>query len=257
MSTLIIIVTGKFIYADFKPIENLENIPQEIIDQTNYILENSEKKDKIMVMAPGEPLHSCTIRQITPKIELLYSRIMYFDDLLTYEEICDRSELYNVYTYVVQKFSQNEFKHYKNIIIHYTGKDNNLFINKISSILSLFVIDELEYDLLNKNLIQNYFYFDSNERKKILDLCFEITTDDFGTLFDKKFNFLHNEFFNFISVRSKFVRYFDYSVAFITYFVYIKFFYAFGFRKLRIRSVRINFSPYRRRDRSGFRSAGY
>ena len=102
-------------------------------------------------------------------------------------------ELNNIY------FSQNEFKHYKNIIIHYTGKDNNLFINKISSILSLFVIDELEYDLLNKNLIQNYFYFDSNERKKILDLCFEITTDDFGTLFDKKFNSLHNEFFNFIS----------------------------------------------------------
>ena len=37
-------------------------------------------------------------------------------------------ELNNIY------FSQNEFKHYKNIIIHYTGKDNNLFINKISSI---------------------------------------------------------------------------------------------------------------------------
>ena len=62
-----------------------------------------------MVMAPGEPLHSCTIRQITPKIELLYSRIMYFDDLLTYEEICERSELYNVYTYGVPQFSQNEF----------------------------------------------------------------------------------------------------------------------------------------------------
>lgn len=27
-------------------------------------------------------------------------------------------ELNNIY------FSQNEFKHYKNIIIHYTGKDN-------------------------------------------------------------------------------------------------------------------------------------
>ena len=108
----IIIACGKFVYSKengFTYPENWEKIPQYIIDQTNYILENSEKKDKIMVMAPGEPLHSCTIRQITPKIELLYSRIMYFDDLLTYEEICERSELYNVYTYGVPQFSQNEF----------------------------------------------------------------------------------------------------------------------------------------------------
>lgn len=102
-------------------------------------------------------------------------------------------------------FSKNEFKHYKNIIIHYTGKSTNLFIDKISSILALCVIDELEYDLINKILIQNYFYFDSNERKKILDICFEITTDDFGLLFDKKFSALYNEFFKFISTNKTIV----------------------------------------------------
>ena len=45
-------------------------------------------------------------------------------------------------------FSLRQFKHYKNIILHYTGTDEDLFFNKISSLLSLFVIDELEEDFL-------------------------------------------------------------------------------------------------------------
>lgn len=108
----IIIGCGKFVYTKengFHFSENWEKIPQYIINQTNYILENSEEKDKIMVMAPGEPLHSCTIRQLTSKIELLYSRIMYFDDLITYEEMWQRSELYNLYGQVVPNYSAEEF----------------------------------------------------------------------------------------------------------------------------------------------------
>lgn len=96
-------------------------------------------------------------------------------------------------------FSLNKFKHYKNIIIHYKGKDTDNFYKKISSILSFFVIDELENDLLNKILIQNYFYFDSNERNKILDICFDIIADNFTEIFDKKFNSLLNSFFDFLS----------------------------------------------------------
>ena len=38
-------------------------------------------------------------------------------------------------------FCCKKFKHYKNVIIHYLGNDNELFTNKISSILSLLVID--------------------------------------------------------------------------------------------------------------------
>ena len=60
-------------------------------------------------MAPGEPLHSCTMRQLNPKIELLYSRIMYFDDLITHEEQEERSELYNIYFYGVPTYSYEEF----------------------------------------------------------------------------------------------------------------------------------------------------
>ena len=109
---IIIMICGKFAYRKengFEKPENWEKIPQYIVEQTNYILDNSEKDSKIMVMAPGEPLHSCTMRQLTPKIELLYSRIMYFDDLITYEEQVERSELYNIYFYGVPTYSYEEF----------------------------------------------------------------------------------------------------------------------------------------------------
>lgn len=96
-------------------------------------------------------------------------------------------------------FSCNQFKHYKNIIIHYTGNDNSLFLNKISSILSLLVIDEMEEGFLKKILLQNYFYFDSNERNQILDLCFDITANNFSTIFNKKFQILFESFYQFLA----------------------------------------------------------
>lgn len=96
-------------------------------------------------------------------------------------------------------FTYKQFKHYKNVIIHYTGNDTKLFLNKISSILSLLVIDELEESFLKKILLQNYFYFDSIERNEILNLCFDINVTDFLSLFDKKFNSLFDCFYGFIS----------------------------------------------------------
>lgn len=95
-------------------------------------------------------------------------------------------------------FSIQKFKHYQNIIIHYKGSNNYIFLDKISSILSLLVIDELEEDFINKLLIQNYFYFDINERKNITDICFDIMSENFSTNFDKKFKVLYDSFYEFL-----------------------------------------------------------
>lgn len=95
-------------------------------------------------------------------------------------------------------FSLRQFKHYKNIIIHYTGENETLFLEKISSILSLLVIDELEENFINKIILEYYFYFDCNERKDILNLCFDIISNDFSDIFDKKFKLLYNAFYNFL-----------------------------------------------------------
>lgn len=96
-------------------------------------------------------------------------------------------------------FSLQEFKHYKNIIIHYNGSDIYDFLRQISSILSLMVIDELEEHFINTILSQNYFYFDNTERKEILNFCFDIMTDNFSVIFDKKFKILYNSFYNYLA----------------------------------------------------------
>ncbi len=96
-------------------------------------------------------------------------------------------------------YSSNQFKHYKNIIIHYTGTDNKLFLDKVSTILSFLVIDELDETFLKRLIIQNYFYFDTKEREEILGLCFDILANDFSVIFDKKFKTIYKCFFDFIS----------------------------------------------------------
>lgn len=102
-------------------------------------------------------------------------------------------------------FSENEFKIYKNIIIHYTGKDESLFLSKISSILCFLVMDELEEDLLKRLILQNYFYFDATERAKILSICFDTMTEDFTNLFDKKFKILYDIFYQFLCTHKSLV----------------------------------------------------
>lgn len=96
-------------------------------------------------------------------------------------------------------FSCNKFKCYNNIIIHYKGTDIDLFLGKISSILSFLVIDELEEDLLKNLISQNYFYFNHSEKNTILQTCFDIIADNFSSFFEEKFKVLYDNFFNYLS----------------------------------------------------------
>lgn len=97
ISIFIIIISGKFMY-NFEITENLENIPQEIIDQTNYILEQSENEDEIMVLGPQEPLHCCTMRQLDTRIILINSRAHYMKKI-EYDEIEERVNLSQIYAH--------------------------------------------------------------------------------------------------------------------------------------------------------------
>lgn len=120
------------------------------------------------------------------------------------KSICIKTNNENLLNYLLNELnyieikpvliSTNKFKNYKNIIIHYSGNDNQKFIHEVSCILSCLVIDELEEKFIKQSLIKNYFYFDSDERKHIIEICFEIFTDDFNLYFDKKYNCLINDF---------------------------------------------------------------
>ena len=102
------------------------------------------------------------------------------------------SNLENIY------FSENKFKNYRNVIIHYLGNDSFSFYSKVSSILSFLVIDELEENFLKNLLLQNYFYFNSQERQEIISGCFDIFADDFSNDFNRKFKILFDGFYDFI-----------------------------------------------------------
>lgn len=100
-------------------------------------------------------------------------------------------------------FVSKRFRHYNNIIIHYKGENNSLFIDKISKILSLLIIDELEEDFIYNILIENYFYFNFNERKQIMDICFDIMAEDISFEYNKKFKILYNIFFDYLIENTK------------------------------------------------------
>lgn len=125
------------------------------------------------------------------------------------KSICIKTNNENLLNYLLNELnyieikpvliSTNKFKNYKNIIIHYSGNDNQKFIHEVSCILSCLVIDELEKKFIKQSLIKNYFYFDSEERKHIIEICFEIFTDDFNLYFDKKYNCLINDFESYLT----------------------------------------------------------
>ena len=89
------------------------------------------------------------------------------------KSICIKTNDTHLLNYLLNEFdyieidkvciSTNQFKNYKNIIIHYTGNENSAFIHEVSCILSCFVIDEIEESILKRLILKNYFYFKDND----------------------------------------------------------------------------------------------
>ncbi len=89
--------------------------------------------------------------------------------------LSDRLFLSNINSMYI---STHEFKHYKNIIIHYKSERLDFFYDKISSIITDTIIKYYENKLLNRILNYNYFYFTSAEKRKILDMSLEFIAND-------------------------------------------------------------------------------
>ena len=62
-----------------------------------------------------------------------------------------------------------------------------------------FGADSVEESILKRLIIKNYFYFEALERKEILDVCYDIFTDEFNEYFDKKYNCLVNDFSSYLA----------------------------------------------------------
>ena len=96
-------------------------------------------------------------------------------------------------------YSRHEFKSYNNIIIHYTGIDNELFYTKLATLLSYVVVDYFEKEIVKNILYSNYFYFDNSEIKKILALCTENLCDDDEFSFQNRQLILFDAFYEYIT----------------------------------------------------------
>lgn len=71
-------------------------------------------------------------------------------------------------------YSQNQFKIYKNITIHYRGNNNNKFYNILTELIGEVVIEFYEEKILKQLINYNYFYFDEYEKNKILENCMQL-----------------------------------------------------------------------------------
>ena len=70
-------------------------------------------------------------------------------------------------------YSQKKFKNYYNLIIHYTGKSSAKFYDGISNIVTNYIINNLEEKIIRKQIMYEYFYFNTSERELIIRSAIE------------------------------------------------------------------------------------
>lgn len=80
-------------------------------------------------------------------------------------------ELDNIYV------SCYDFKKYTNVIVHYVGNDTKNFLSKISILIAYSIIDFYEPHIISNLINLNYFYFSTEEKSQIYNLC--LTNIDF------------------------------------------------------------------------------
>ena len=99
------------------------------------------------------------------------------------KSICIKSNNVQILSYISNElehfnvdntyYSCNEFKNFKNVIIHYRGKNSWLFLSSLSKILSYLVLDLYENFIIKDLISYDYFYFSPSEQKEIYDLCID------------------------------------------------------------------------------------
>ena len=93
--------------------------------------------------------------------------------------------------------SIKKFKHFNNIIIHHKGNDNTRFLNYISNSITKVIIKFYEETLIYRNISLNYFYFNSYEKKKILENALNIIKEKDN--FKLRYDYINNEIFKTIT----------------------------------------------------------
>lgn len=151
---LFIVICGKNMYiesGEFSKHVNTEKIPQYIIDETKFILDNSE--GKVMVVAPTEPLHGAIMRQLSSRIILWYSRPMYIDKIKNEEERIKTLDIYNEIYDGLEAEELYEIFSSNNINFIIVDISNLKILSQLDENIAKIVYED-EYYLIIKNMIK-------------------------------------------------------------------------------------------------------
>lgn len=123
------------------------------------------------------------------------------------KSICVKTNNIDIINYLQKSFeninldetyiSIRKFKHFNNIIIHHKGNENTKFYNYISNCITKAILKFYEENLLYQNISLNYFYFNSYEKKKILENALNIINENDN--FTLRYDYINNEVFKTIN----------------------------------------------------------
>jgi hypothetical protein len=96
--------------------------------------------------------------------------------------VCLKTNDDEIISYIIKRLeefediviSSNEFKIYKNVIIHYIGNNEKLFLINFSALVSELISCFYEKRILDKIIENNYCYFEEFEREVILRISEKI-----------------------------------------------------------------------------------
>lgn len=104
-------------------------------------------------------------------------------------------------------YSYKKFSKYNNVIIHYIGNQNSVFLQELCKFLTCLVMELYESDII-QNIIQNeYFYFNIAERNIILNSTTQnlSSTEEAVISRDEIDNLIFNDFYDFLTDRHSIV----------------------------------------------------
>ena len=112
------------------------------------------------------------------------------------KSFCLKTNNDNILDYLLEKiqeidfqdliYCKNRFKNYKNVIIHYKGKNETEYKEFLKEVILDIILNFYEDKIIRRMIAFNYFYFESYEREQILDHCFEIMQKDEFNPMDKR-----------------------------------------------------------------------
>lgn len=94
--------------------------------------------------------------------------------------------------------SQNNFKNYQNVIVHYRGNSIDLFYSKLAEVLSNIITSSYEKQIVKRIINSNYFYFNDIEKSKIGNICLEALNDEENLEFSSRKNIIFISFLKYI-----------------------------------------------------------